>query len=217
MNQQFTQLRQAHSYYKSSEADFETEKAWIWQDDAACAFLPPTMFEVAFMGDPIAEGLTEEELKDLNSANLEAAAKVCSTCPMKGACAETASPEDFKFTMRAGKMPTSFSPAKRGRPAKERCPKDHDPNWGFKSGTKYRTCLTCRAEQAHARNIARRANSPKVELVKGESRGVTCKFNHDEWVKDHSNGGRWWRCVPCRRERNKRNARKRREADKLAS
>lgn len=81
---------------------------YIWQDDAACAFQPSTLFEVAEEGSEIAKGLSPAEISDLNSANFERAGEICASCPVFDECAEDMTTGDFLYVFRAGHAPDLF-------------------------------------------------------------------------------------------------------------
>lgn len=203
---------------KGAEAQFPHDVEYIWQDDAGCAFQPPTLFEVAFAGDPIAEGLNEHELKDLNVANLQAGQKICSSCPVWHECYASADPMDFRFTMRAGMIPSRFKLGTRGRttnppipvdPARAEdksplCPQGHD-DWTF-DVRGWRRCAECSrlasraaAERAREKREAEgRGRKPAV----GIARGKNCKHGHDLW-KERTRKPGSFDCLPCKRKANR--------------
>lgn len=183
--------------------DLSTD-TYVWQDDAACAFQPPGLFEIASMGDPLAEGLTEEELRDLNNTNLLAGEKICADCPVWHLCYLSAEPSDFRFTMRAGVIPINLK-IKRSATEAEREPtkpkvgrKKNDPTEPCKNGHELRhwklradgsgwTCYQCTRD---ARGYQEREKPPE-----------RCPEGHDEW--SYRKDGRRW-CGPCNREDNRR-------------
>lgn len=197
---------------------WEVEKEYIWQDDAACAFQPPSMFEVATPGDLIADGGDVNEVHDLNEANLLAAQKVCNTCPVWDQCYTSAEEEDFRFTMRAGIMPTAHNMTSHGRPRKDLeapCPNGH-VDWKQRpSGDWY--CRPCKAEYNKAQNAKRpKAGRPPVEII---NRGETCQHGHDNWTKNGQNakGGQQYQCRTCKNERDRVRRQEQRAAAKLKS
>lgn len=103
-------------YLKGREMPFDLDSEFMWQEDAACRFLPWSMFEIASSGDAIAEDMTEGEIKDLNATNFEAAKKACNKCPVFTECYTSADEADFEWTVRAGITPTRFNPTRQGRP-----------------------------------------------------------------------------------------------------
>lgn len=183
---------------------WELEKEYIWQDDAACAFQPSTLFEVAFHGDPVAEGLTVNETHDLNETNLRAAQKICNGCPVWDQCYTSAESEDFEWTMRAGIMPTkhvatpvgrpSGATSKIGRPKQTVCRNGHD-DWATQPNGK-RYCVPCKKVTQGLNNAKRPLKGRKLrETIKRDS---ICRYGHDAWIQK-ANGTHY--CSPCRRER----------------
>lgn len=195
------QMSLINMMHKGAESDYETEKAWIWQDDAACAFQPASMFEVAFPGDRITEDTkTLNEVHDLNETNLRAAQKICGTCPVFDLCYTSAEPEDFRWTMRAGVMPTAHNITALGRPAKTNtCPEGHVGNWTTDRNG-HRRCVSCdnarSIRQAEEQKAKRAAEGRTKRTVEPIARGKRCRLEHDEW-KPRKDGG--WTCVPCKR------------------
>lgn len=203
---------------------WETEKQWIWQDDAACAFSPSTMFEVAREGDPIFEDSKFSEIQDLNENNLRAAQKICGKCPVWDQCYISANEPDFKWTMRAGIMPTAHTENKSGDPKKalgrpiknHLCPQGHS-DW-VTDNRGHRRCQVCSAIRSQAQAEAKRLKNAKDGRSKkqrvGVERGVKCGRGHDEW---RPRAGRdTFDCLPCRREADATRQRRKREAAKLA-
>jgi hypothetical protein len=193
------QLHAMTALKKGSEFQWMTDVAYIWQDDAACAFHPYSMFEVAFQGDPVAEGLTVNEIHDLNQANLEAAQKVCNTCPVRDLCYSSARPEDFNDTMRAGIMPTRFNMTPHGRPkaapAKllkndptEPCASGHNEWRKRPEGKDSWYCQGCKREQRGA---------AKQTKMTGEN---PCVNGHEPELQKQDKAG-YWRCGECKRAR----------------
>jgi len=124
--QQYTQLRQATSYYKGSEGDFTHHKPYIWQDDAACAFSDPEMFTIV-----------DGESKRYQALKFNKAQSICSTCPVGGMCEEEASKGDLNYTVRNGKLPLRRYEKSRGRPPKNPLAvKPEKPKRTLKTGIK---------------------------------------------------------------------------------
>lgn len=197
--------RVRHNSIRFGVYEWETEKAWIWQDDAACAFQPPTLFEVAFEGDPVAEGLAVNEIKDLNAANLEAAKKICDSCPVRHLCYSNSSEDDFQFTMRAGIMPLRYNETPQGRPRKDAepapkvdaCKRGHE-DWTTKNGR--RRCRTCI-------NISQRDRAAKAKKGKPDGRSKPSNARTLDSVCPTCGGQKWMarkdgglRCQPCSAE-----------------
>lgn len=201
---------------------WETEKQWIWQDDAACAFSPPTMFEVAVPSDAIADGDGTNEVHDLNAANFEAANKICGTCPVLPECYSSSAEEDFRWTMRAGVIPTNHAVTHQGRPRKhpmaidtsQPCKEGH-LDWKIsKGGGTY--CGPCKVAYNKISN-AKRGNKPRKAAVTIQ-RGEVCQFGHDAWTKNGvgKGGNQHYQCRPCKNERDRVARQKSREAGILA-
>lgn len=164
---EYTQLRMVSAYAKGSEAPFETEKPYNWREDAACAFQPHTLFEIASSNDPIAEGIVPEgsdpqnELTALNANNFKRAQEICNTCPVWHECYTNAALDDFQWTVRAGILPTKFNSNLQGRPKTaalkkvslihgatpggKYCSKGHC-NWYNKPNGE-RVCRTCKQDK----------------------------------------------------------------------
>lgn len=140
--------------------DYESEPEYIWQDDAACAFQPHTLFEVATVESRISEGLTELEILDLNKANFVRAKEICDSCPVLAECEAATTGADRKHTFRAGVYPTSLSFNSRGRPKKEKkdldseCPKGHRDYAYDGRGKLY--CMECNRIRKRERDAAAR-------------------------------------------------------------
>lgn len=186
------------------------EPEYRWQDDAACAFQPHTLFEIAAFDDRIAEGIVPKgsdpsnELTRLNLANFERAKEICNTCPVWHLCYLEADESDFEQTVRAGITPTLFNPNLAGRNrvvAKPKvpkikpvslikaycCSKGHY-NWAhYKTGK--RRCRTCNIlkhrKNREAERLARTGSTKKTNNRQHATfeRGVTCKHGHDEWCQ----------------------------------
>lgn len=191
---------------------WETEKEYIWQDDAACAFQPHTLFEVAGMDSPIAQGLSEDELLDLNEENLKAGKKFCDTCPVWHLCYGSAREVDFAETMRAGILPTRMGAVLTGayKAVADPCSEGHE-NWKYPAN-KARYCGTCKVEYNKARRAGEPGKGHKRTIIPGETRGVECKYGHDDWV---FHADEVWRCKTCKRIRETDARRKKREAARV--
>lgn len=200
---------------------WETEREYIWQDDAACAFSPPTMFEVAVPSDAIADGDGTNEVHDLNTANFEAANKICGTCPVLPECYSSSAEDDFRWTMRAGVIPTNHVVTHQGRPRKhplaidttKPCGKGHLDWKTTKGGGNY--CGPCKVAYNKAAN-ARRGNKSRRAAVTIQ-RGVVCQYGHDAWTKNGvgKGGGQHYQCRTCKNERDRVARQKSREAAKV--
>lgn len=216
-------LRLFSSLMKGSEMSFDYEPEFQWQEDAACRFQPYTLFEIADKHSPISIGLSGTEIKELNDANFERAQEICNTCPVKGTCLETAEKEDFDWSVRGGLLPIRYNPVPQGRPEgttrKEeykttktiargvKCRKGGHDEWQFQGGHRWR-CIPCR----DAYNAGRPRN-PKPEAERF-TRGVQCKFGHDDWVYVNKEKTKR-RCYICRRDADALQAEKKRDAKLL--
>lgn len=197
---------------------WETEKQYIWQDDAACAFSPSTMFEVAVPSDDVAAGDGVNEVHDLNETNLRAAQKICGKCPVISECRESADEDDFKWTMRAGVMPTKHVLVPVGRPAKvatgakkqTTCRNGHE-DWVTASNGK-RYCGPCKKAYQGAVNAKRPSTGRRT--AKTIQRGVECHYGHDEW--NFKTSTKTYNCQVCRRDRDRLASKLKREAGKLS-
>lgn len=226
---EYTQLRMVSAYSKGSELQFEHDRPWHWKDDAACAFQPPSLFELASFDSPIAEGIALEvdpseenpreidakkAIKDLNAANFERAIEICNTCPVLRQCKEDAEPEDFYWTVRAGLMPALYNPTGQGRPSladleSRSCPEGH-PMHRVSGRWRCKACNNAKAE-------AKRREDGVQPAVRRETvaRGKKCgKGLHDEWVM--TNQG-YHECAPCKDERNRAKRARRKERDTISS
>lgn len=161
---------------------------YIWQDDAACAFWPSSMFELhdkesRIYEDFLAEaegdqGAAHRQLQDFNKANFEKAATVCATCPVLDACLSSATIDDLATTFRAGLEPTHNRPAPWGRPKKEYsnagdCVNGHKGSVvTYPSGK--RSCRACSKEryEASRKNKPRQLSAPDAER---------CTKGHKDW------------------------------------
>lgn len=189
---------------KGTEMQFDHESAYTWQEDAACRFLPWSMFEIASRDSKISEGMTEKEIKDLNATNFKAADKACGKCPVIADCYSSTEDGDHLYTFRAGIVPLNFNPTPQGRPSGATtgggslqlgrdCKKCSNDDWysrGKEKNGKIRyNCRVCK-------NAARRESTERRQYVNPEE---PCKNGHaaSEWVKSEKSS---WRCRGCIRE-----------------
>lgn len=188
---------------REAKHQWETEKPYHWTEDAACAFLPPTMFAIANGGSPIADGLTEDELKDLNNANFEAATKVCNTkCPVFTECYLSAEDVDFEETVRAGIIPTKHNPRSKGRPRQVEVMVKNDPTKPCKNGHALEDwrkrkegvdswyCQGCKREQKGCK-----------PAVKVNPEGPCSNGHEGMWYQDKHG---YFRCRTCKRDRDRK-------------
>ena len=189
--------------------DWSHEKPYHWTEDAACVFLPDTMFEIASPGSKIAEGLTDQETKDLNIDNFTSAEKACAKCPVWHMCYQEAELEDFRWTMRAGFWPIAFNPESVGRPRKaapearqkidptQPCKNGHEATeWRQRSDQKGYYCASCKAE-----GRGRKPNSQwRIDPEK------PCRNGHPPEWGINSKG--YYFCRECERERSRARKRK---------
>lgn len=171
--------------------------SYIWQDDAACAFQPPTLFEIARWGDPVTEGLEAGQLHSLNVENLKAAKKVCDSCPVWHECYSSADPTDFRETMRAGIMPINFQVAPQGRPANDPtkpCQGGHPlESWRLRKNRNQWYCKDCHREgSTRGKKGGRRKNDPTQPCRNGH------ELRHWKRHNKTKNGG--WECSQCIRD-----------------
>lgn len=184
------------------------EVQYIWQDDAACLFSPPELFEY-------------EVDRDYSEAR-----KDCNKCPVWHLCYQTAEPEDFQWTMRAGVEPWGNSaPPLKAEPreyVRERevvsrgkeCQKGHD-QWVARGDGNYR-CKPCQKANNLKQNEKRKGErTGPTRTREGFSRGKQCQYGHDSWFVRNKAGE--FECLPCNLERNRKAKARSREAAKLAS
>jgi hypothetical protein len=119
-----------------------------WEDEAACIG-KHRLFDI-IPTPRHAEGDVADTIKRENLANFAQAAVICASCPVLSECGTNASPEDLRYTFRAGKVPRSFSPRTVGRPSrpdKNTCKRGHVGMYRMRKGKKrdYRECLGCRS------------------------------------------------------------------------
>lgn len=210
--QSMNTLRVPNIRVESDLSPIDSEPEYIWQDDAACAFFPPSMFELADSDSQIAEGMAEHEIKDLNSTNFEAAKKVCDRCPVWHLCYQEAQPSDFGTTMRAGIIPLRHTPVPRGRPATVRAPqpgvrgkpdptkpcgRDHDIESWRKRADSINSwyCKDCKREDARAKGGVASTKVAKIDPSQ------PCRHGHGpDWG---SNNKGYLFCRECERVRNR--------------
>lgn len=208
---------------KGAEMSFDHDSEFMWQEDAACRFMPYTMFEVASHTDAIAEGMDTVEIKELNATNFSAAKKVCDKCPVQTECLESATEGDLNWTMRAGRMPARLNLTAVGRPAKG-SPESKPPY-----------CTRCGEDDLHyvakqnrwsCRECGRRANkdSPTPSAPKLAGTGPCRICGAEEFAVRLSSRDQspYRQCMPCKRRNDKESgarrtekARQKREAAKL--
>ena len=149
----------------------ESDPRYMWQDDAACAFMDPLKFEAILLGSQRAKGLSEAERLRKNYENFQEAEAACAKCPVLQECRDAATPEDFQFTFRAGLVPRNYSGNRRGRPTKaanlpkgriikDECAKGHKGPWRKKKnrGRECVTCINIRSAEYRLRNGAKPLN-----------------------------------------------------------
>ena len=159
---------------------------YIWQDDAACAFTDPLTFEPALMDSERARGMSEDERTSLNESNFKKAAALCARCPVLETCEAEATSADFEWTFRAGKLPKSYRPAKRGRPRKSEvktfgpdlgvCRYGHKGMYKVTHGTK-RECTEClRLKSAKRRREG--GVKTRAQHLKEVTTSTVCRNGH---------------------------------------
>lgn len=174
---------------KGSEFPWLTDN-YVWQDDAACAFSPPELFEVVRDDD----SLSAIEIKELNASNLEKAKAICDTCPVWHLCYSSASDEDSFHTVRAGlvseKPPKGFS--LHGNLREDECGFGHT-DWALDSKG-YNFCRTCKRERDRTYNGKRERSGG----APGRPAQEVCKRGHSSWGT-YSNNRRY--CKTCKKIR----------------
>lgn len=202
----------------------ESEPEYIWQDDAACAFWPATLFDLISTDDPIARDIegskfkVEEEVRQLNIANFEKAGEICASCPVLEQCKAETTTGDRAWVFRAGMWPTKFTGKRRGRPRSKTPrpePKAPNPNRnlpveertcrrGHKGymrlkpdgkGTVCRECHNLRERQRRLRN----GSKPRTRNLVPGMDNVTCDKGHTGQWMARSDG--YLECFDCRAAR----------------
>ena len=137
-----------------ASAEFSTEPAYIWQDDAACLYKDPVLFEIIDDEHPAGKDLNRQQKILQTVKNFAEAKTICDSCPVLKQCGENASGDDLAFTFRAGRRPRSFSGKTSGRApgprlerprdAKGRLLRDGFCDRGHEMEEGARICNTCR-------------------------------------------------------------------------
>lgn len=201
-------------YYKPSYSDHESEKAPIWQDEAACQGANPDIFDLVTADSPKAVDLTEDERLSLNKANFAEAEKYCASCPVISECWANADEMARRFTFRGGQRPSAFSGRTRGRPRKLppqyqnedlsewKCPKGHigrgkrrTDRDGRSSGIR---CLECKAIAKRVPEDKRKPKFHPPRITDAELKTRTCKRGHVGDFHRAPSGTVY--CRTCRRE-----------------
>lgn len=118
---------------------------------------------------------------------------ICQSCPVVEQCGKSATYEDFSWTVRAGRMPTSVSPRNIGRPVKGKtnsltCPKGHVGEVRINEFGQRKGCRGCDRERKQAKH------APKPRELKN-----TCKNGHTgQYEYEQREGGKRF-CRACRR------------------
>lgn len=175
-----------------------------WQERAACKG-KHHLFEIAGSESAFAKNLKDEYnrenlIRQHNESNFRTAFAICNTCPVVQECNSSASVEDRMHTVRAGKYPTLFKSAQRGRPRKV-VPEDfrtkkcaHGHVGFYKKIAGQSRCMECRRLSDEARR--RKAGAPKREFTARLISG-TCKRGHVDLYKKNKKGYRY--CSECTR------------------
>jgi len=168
-----------------------------WMDEAACVGNAPLfMVKDHRGGDPV----SNLKWKNYEKEKFQEAIKICRSCPVQQECGEDSTLDDFKWTVRAARMPSAFSTRPAGRPLKSEAEK-RDPDTCInghvghykvlKSGS--RACSECSRE----RN--RNARKRKGAFIRGTA--DTCRNGHTGFYRMEKSGRR---CQKCRAEQHLR-------------
>ncbi len=172
-----------------------------WQDKAACVG-KHYLFEVVdresrFRRDVKDVHARDTSIKSHNESNFKAAFAICDTCPVTRECLSSATPEDRVYTVRAGRYPSIYRSAQRGRPRKfgveelatKECANGHI---GFYKKINGRSrCMECRRiSEANRRSSNGKPKRPVREFVPG-----TCKRGHLNKYKLDKRGYKY--CYEC--------------------
>lgn len=118
-----------------------------WADDANCKGKAYELFEYQEKDSPLAAGMNFQERMELNATNFELAAEICIECPVFFQCKEAASPDERRWTVRGGEVPTRFTYEKnqalatynKGTGATRKCQRGHVVEGGGR-------CKVCKRE-----------------------------------------------------------------------
>lgn len=175
-----------------------------WRGRAACVgksyLFEITERESNFRRDEKNVHLRDLLIKSRNESNFKAAFAICNTCPVVQECNSSASVEDRMHTVRAGKYPTLFKSAQRGRPRKvgpedfrtKKCAHGHVGFYKKIAGQS--RCMECRRLSDETRR--RKAGAPKREFTARLISG-TCKRGHVDLYKRNKKGYKY--CSECTR------------------
>lgn len=190
--------------------DVTHDPKYIWQDDAACAFMDPKIFYPLMRGSLQAATTSEAEVLELNEKNFEQARKACASCPVFSQCEAETTSDDRRFVFRAGKAPTGYSGRPVGRPVKKPkrtpyvpkplsgpCNNGHADQW-FRDRRGNRRCLQCQ------RDAGKRYLDKVSPDRKSRSNGTHCIRGH-ELTSENIVGNGSRRCRACKNQ-TRRNA-----------
>lgn len=165
-----------------------------WKGKAACIG-QSQLFDVAdSRGDR--DPLSGLKWKAYDREKFDKAIAICRTCPVQQECGDTAQPEDWQWTVRAGKMPAAFNTRGRGRPSINPAPISDDMCGRGHTGrmritAKGRRCYACEDESRQSKR------KPKPVELKNE-----CSNGHKGMYERDNRGVRF--CRGCRRVENQK-------------
>ena len=166
-----------------------------WLGRAACKGSDPNLFTVKDLRLQPGETGLEAKQKLAENEKFKRAIKVCRNCTVQQECGESAEPEDFQWTVRAGKMPGAFNTRGRGRPqatlapvGDNTCKNGHYGRLAKRSAGGYR-CYDCENE----------AKEPKpVELKEECENGHVGMYEREKYIAPGRKQGKRF-CRGCKR------------------
>jgi hypothetical protein len=177
--------------------DWTHERPGEWMNQAACI----GKAELFMVKDREKSGGSLSRWNGYDPVRLTEARVICMSCPVFYQCETSATPEDFAWTVRAGRLPSIFNTQKSERPV-GRPPKRPNVDGVCRNGhvgmmrgnNRGRYCSECARLQKEAK---RRAAGIPERTMK-----TVCKNGHEGMYKRAKSGKRI--CVGCRRERQRK-------------
>lgn len=179
---------------KRAEGKLGMKKQSDWLQSAACAG-KSEMFTVRDLQLGNGEPYSEAKHKLAENQKFKDAIRICQSCPVQQQCGETAEPEDWRWTVRAGRMPAVFKTRSRGWPSKRQASSNtcsHGHVGRMVEDSNGRRCLECKRLWNENQ---RRSEGQK----KRQGRKTECEKHGPMTVLESRNV-----CRPCENERNKR-------------
>lgn len=185
-------------YQGRSSDHWEMDPKESWETRAACVGQPAIMFSVVDYEQSPDDASKLTKWKAYEKEKFEQAIKICRSCPVQQECGESADPEDFKWNVRAGRMPSAFNVRSPGRPKKSEkrdlntCPNGHVGHYTMlKRGT--RACREC----SRLRSVSQR----RRKGIKPLGNSDTCRKGHVGYMKMEKDGRRCQKCRHLQRQK----------------